>query len=233
MFLAIATHPLLDIMTVYGTGLFEPFSDARLFLGNISIVDPLYTLPLALPLVVMIFFRTKWNLRPLVLGGFIISHLYLVFTMGNLHYVTDLYRENLHNQNIHYEKLVVAPTFLNNILWYGVAIDGRHGWLGLYSHFDNGRGIRFYRIDRNLSLHEKVSPEELNSLVRFSQGFYCMSENDDGVSFHDLRFGFIRPGTYIFAFNFSEPQDRPFGKSMDGHEFESFVSRIFGSIMAR
>lgn len=41
-----ATHALLDACTSYGTQLFWPFSDTRVAWGNISIVDPLFTLPL-------------------------------------------------------------------------------------------------------------------------------------------------------------------------------------------
>jgi inner membrane protein len=41
-----ATHALLDACTSYGTQLFWPFSDTRVAWSNISIVDPLFTLPL-------------------------------------------------------------------------------------------------------------------------------------------------------------------------------------------
>ncbi len=41
-----ATHPFLDACTSYGTQLLWPFSDMRVAWGNISIVDPLFTIPL-------------------------------------------------------------------------------------------------------------------------------------------------------------------------------------------
>lgn len=43
-----ATHALLDACTTYGTMLFWPFSDTRVAWNTISIVDPLFTLPLLL-----------------------------------------------------------------------------------------------------------------------------------------------------------------------------------------
>lgn len=46
--LGYATHALLDACTTYGTLLFWPFSDARVAWSTISIVDPLFTLPLLL-----------------------------------------------------------------------------------------------------------------------------------------------------------------------------------------
>lgn len=44
--LGYATHALLDAATAYGTLLLWPFSDVRVAVSNISIIDPLFTLPL-------------------------------------------------------------------------------------------------------------------------------------------------------------------------------------------
>ena len=41
-----ATHALLDACTTYGTLLLWPFSDARIACNTISVVDPVFTLPL-------------------------------------------------------------------------------------------------------------------------------------------------------------------------------------------
>lgn len=45
-FLGYATHGLLDACTSYGTVLFWPFTDQRFAWDNISIIDPLFTLPM-------------------------------------------------------------------------------------------------------------------------------------------------------------------------------------------
>ena len=44
--LGYATHGLLDACTSYGTLLFWPFSQTRIAWNNISIIDPLFTIPL-------------------------------------------------------------------------------------------------------------------------------------------------------------------------------------------
>lgn len=44
--LGYATHAVLDACTTYGTMLFWPFSDARIAWNTISIIDPLFTVPL-------------------------------------------------------------------------------------------------------------------------------------------------------------------------------------------
>ena len=46
--LGYGTHGLIDACTSYGTLLFWPFSDIRIAWNNISIIDPLFTIPLIL-----------------------------------------------------------------------------------------------------------------------------------------------------------------------------------------
>ncbi len=46
--LGILTHPLLDVMTSYGTQLLAPFSDQRFAINAIAVIDPVYTIPLAI-----------------------------------------------------------------------------------------------------------------------------------------------------------------------------------------
>lgn len=53
--LAILTHPLLDLFTIYGTQLLAPFSTARFEISAVSIIDPVYTLILTLGLLTLCF----------------------------------------------------------------------------------------------------------------------------------------------------------------------------------
>jgi len=48
--LALMTHPLLDVLTPYGTQLLAPFSDQRFAINAMSIIDPVYTGVLVLAL---------------------------------------------------------------------------------------------------------------------------------------------------------------------------------------
>ena len=51
-FLAYATHGLLDACTSYGTQLFWPFTNERVAWNVVSIIDPLFTLPILLLVVI-------------------------------------------------------------------------------------------------------------------------------------------------------------------------------------
>jgi len=71
--LGIATHGLLDTCTSYGTLLLWPFSDARLAWHIIAIVDPLFTLSLAVGVV-----WAAWRLRrAAAIAGFSVAMAYL------------------------------------------------------------------------------------------------------------------------------------------------------------
>ena len=56
--LGYATHALLDACTTYGTLLLWPFSDMRVAWNNVSVVDPLFTLPM-LALLAMTLYKSN------------------------------------------------------------------------------------------------------------------------------------------------------------------------------
>ena len=60
-FLGYATHGLLDACTSYGTLLFWPFSNERVTWNNISIIDPLFTIPVLILIGIGIKTRKKIN----------------------------------------------------------------------------------------------------------------------------------------------------------------------------
>lgn len=55
-FWSLLTHPILDCFTPYGTQLFAPFSNYRVAFNNIAVVDPLYTVPFLVCIIVLMFF---------------------------------------------------------------------------------------------------------------------------------------------------------------------------------
>ncbi|MFM7275472.1 MAG: metal-dependent hydrolase, partial [Gammaproteobacteria bacterium] len=57
--LGYATHGLLDACTTYGTQLLWPFSDARIAWNLVSVIDPLFTLPVLLGVVFAMIRRSR------------------------------------------------------------------------------------------------------------------------------------------------------------------------------
>ena len=54
-----ATHALLDSCTTYGTQLFWPFSDYRVAWNTVSVIDPLFTLPILLLIILSVWRRNS------------------------------------------------------------------------------------------------------------------------------------------------------------------------------
>ena len=191
--LALFSHLLLDSLTCYGTGLFEPFSNHRVAFNTIFVVDPFYTVPwLACMLVVLMGYkrealRRKWNKAGLGFGA-----AYLAFTSFNHWHVHAHMLRSLESQGLAHDAFVVTPTPLNNLLWMGYSHDAEGAWLGFYSLLDTGQEVQFGRIQRNDSLLAAFGGDPaLAQLIWLSQGHYCLQKCGEDVFFNDLRFGFL------------------------------------------
>ena len=114
--LGYATHGLLDACTSYGTQLFWPFSNERVSYNNISIVDPLFTIPVLILLGIAI--KTKKKIFSFFGIGWIIFYLSLGFVQYEraLSVAIELAHDRGHNA----ERLTLKPSFGNLILWKSI-----------------------------------------------------------------------------------------------------------------
>ena len=115
-FLGYATHGLLDACTSYGTLLFWPFSNERITWNNISIVDPLFTIPVLVFLGIAI--KTRKRLFSFFAIGWIIFYLSLGFIQYDraLKVANQIALSRGHNP----ERLTLKPSFGNLILWKSI-----------------------------------------------------------------------------------------------------------------
>ena len=131
------THILLDCFTTYGTQVFAPFSDVRVAWGTISVVDPIYTLPFLICLLVAARFSREDSRRRWWNGaGIALSSLYLALTVANHARVESTFEQALKDQRIEYASLFITPTIFNNVLWNAVVDAGDEFLLAQYSIYD-------------------------------------------------------------------------------------------------
>ena len=115
-FLGYATHGLLDACTSYGTLLFWPFSNERITWNNISIVDPIFTIPILILIAITILTRKK------IFSFFAIGWIILYLSFGFFQYeralsaATQLANSRGHNA----ERMTLKPSFGNLILWKSI-----------------------------------------------------------------------------------------------------------------
>ena len=213
-FLGMLTHVIIDSMTCYGTGWFEPFSSYRVSFNNIFVADPFYTIPFLICVLVALIAkngsptRIKWNK-----AGLIISSFYLLFTLINKWHVHSTVENSLAKQKIISSGFVTTPTPLNNFLWMSYAADSTGFWFGYYSIFDKTDTIDFYHVNRNEALLKPFENDsEIKILKQFSKGNYCITKNKDSIYFNDIRFGQVggwdKPdSTFVFSFKLDKQAD--------------------------
>lgn len=215
-FWAIFTHPLLDACTTYGTQLFRPFFSYRVAFNNISVADPVYTLPfLLLLLAALVAGRKRQKLRTaLNVAGLVVSSIYLLFTFYHKHKVNAVFASSFEREQIEYHRFMTAPTILNNLLWQGIAEGDTAFYHGLYSVLDAAPKVEtFTTIPKNHHLLDSLSDSrDVQVLQWFSDGYYSVLPLEDGrLQFNDLRFGALRP-------TFDSPDDFVFGFILQSDE---------------
>ncbi len=114
--LGYGTHGFLDACTSYGTQLFWPFSNERVSWNNISIVDPIFTIPILIFLGIAI--KTKKKIYSFFGIGWIIFYLSIGFVQYEraLSAAIELATMRGHNP----ERLTLKPSFGNLILWKSI-----------------------------------------------------------------------------------------------------------------
>jgi inner membrane protein len=204
LWLALFTHPLLDLMTIYGTQVFQPFTDEAYGLGSMFIIDPAYSVPLLVGVVAA--FRVKTVGKALRINGWglALSTAYLAWSALGQAWVTQHARQSLQAQGLPSAQLLVTPAPLSTLLWRVVAIDGDRFHEGFYALMDDDRPMRFMAHDRGATLAaQNADHPQLQRLARFTDGFFKVSDANGRLVVTDLRMG--QEPAYVFSFDIGPP----------------------------
>jgi inner membrane protein len=238
-FLSIFTHPLLDSFTPYGTQLFLPFSDYRVAVNNISVVDPLYTLPFLLCLIIAMFFKRNSFKRKLwAKAGIYISSAYMIFTLINKVYVDRVFKKSFNKANVEYLRYSSQPTILNNILWYGIAETKDDYKVAFYSLFDKDDPTnKIISLPKNHNLLNTNEPD-LKTLKWFSNGYFNLLplDSSENIRYNDLRYPLLNPkdkNSSVFGFQLQKNGKRwealpLYDKVPTEKDFLEFIDRVKG-----
>jgi inner membrane protein len=223
---------------MYGTGIFEPFSNYRFQFTTLFIIEPFFTVPLLIAFLALLSLKRDSEKRKFWLKfGLISSLLYLSLTVCNKLYVGKIFSDSMHKQNIHYSDFATAPTPFNTILWNVVAKDTNGLWVGYYSHLDKTKDIKFSFIPYNDSLAgDLINNHVTQQLLLFSEGYYCFTREGDELYVNDLRFGFAgefdeKGNRFVFSFGLKKDDSAPYGvqikrNSWSRSRFEGFSKLI-------
>lgn len=197
--LVLATHPVLDAFTTYGTQLFWPIG-RPVALNSIFIIDPLYTLPLLLAVS-----WTLWRPRDLraVSIGLTLSTLYLGWTLVAQQAISSKVEPALAAEGLENAPRLVQPMPLTTLLWR-VTVMAEEERLEIVTGFlDGDIPLNIERFARQPALEAvtRTLPEG-QRLIWFTRGFLDYAHSGDRLAVTDIRLGV--PGAHPFTFILAE-----------------------------
>jgi len=205
---------MLDSLTVYGTRVWLPFDERPVGQGSLFIIDPLYTLPLLLGLLITAFARSPAR-RRWTTWGLALSTLYAGWSVAAQAHVTTRVMATPEAAGLDRSQVLVIPTPFNTVLWR-IVLRGEESYQeGFYSLLDSlvapGRAIRFREHDRGGRYEIRTAGFEGANMIReFSKGFYALADDGDYATITDLRMG--QHPFYAFSFAFAKHQSEPLGE---------------------
>lgn len=212
--LQILIHIFIDAFNVYGTGWFEPFSHYRVSFNTMFVADPLFSIWPAVAMVLLLLMKAGDRRRMMwVKIGLGLSTLYLLAGIAFKFFIDNSIENNLQRKGITTGQYFSTPTPLNNLLWYVVAKNDSGYYIGYRSVLDKVKDIDMHFVCRNDSLLKNQSnKDDLDKLLRFSQGYYAAERWHDTLVFDDLRFGEMhgwgnRQQRFVFHYFLQYPDD--------------------------
>ena len=175
---AVGTHPILDGLTRWGTQLFWPF-DIRIHLNSVFVIDPLYTVPFLVFLIISLRSHAQrklyWNKV-----GLLCSSFYLVIGLALNYYVGARLQSDY-----------LAPMPLTSLQWMSIE-DHTEYYVMKQFNVISGNEINQVKCLKNHHLEEQFfeqTPDDFQIAKKFSQGFYGLEKIEDTLFFYDWRFG--------------------------------------------
>jgi inner membrane protein len=239
--LEIFTHIFIDAFNNYGVGWFEPFSHVRVSFHTLFVVDPLFSTWPILSFIVLIFLRqNSLHRKHWVRIGLLLSVIYLGYALFNKLKINEYIAKDLSHKHLAYNRYFATPTALNSLLWYIVVEDDHGYYTGYRSVFDHPDSLRLEYFERNKQMIEAIKDvEEVQHLVRFSQGFFVAESLGDTIVFNDLRFGQVMgwnnpKAPFVFHYYIEHPKknllviQRGRFQGWDKKNIQSLLTRIKG-----
>ncbi|MFC5698050.1 metal-dependent hydrolase [Pseudomonas sp. GCM10022186] len=205
LWLVLATHPLLDCFTSYGTQLFWPMLTPPVAWSSIFIIDPLYSLPLLAAVLGGLLFGLRGRAPRLPLAALALSSLYLLSTLGGKFMAEQQIAEVLDREGIRPQAIFSTPTPFNTLLWRVIVLDGEDYHEALVSWFDH-KPPKLERIPRGTELARRLrdSPQHMR-LAWFTHGILRYDQIGQVLVVTDLRLGMT--GFHPFRFVLAERRD--------------------------
>lgn len=197
--LTLVTHPLLDAHTVYGTQLFWPLQTPPVMWSTLFIIDPAYTLPLLIGVLLATITSRRKASRVALATGLFISTLYLGWSWIAKSIIERHTIATLDTMGLQDAPRFSIPTPFNTLLWR-VVVTTERGYLeGYRSLIADSGPIAFTAYESDKTSLDLASDVWAVARLRwFTHDFLKAEVRQEKLVLSDLRMG-VEP-TYIFSF---------------------------------
>ena len=191
--LGFATHGLLDACTSYGTQLFWPFSEQRIAWNIVSIIDPLFTLPVLILVSLAAYKRHALLARIAFVYAVVFLSLGLIQKDRAETALQDLAQYRGHTP----ERIAVKPSFANRHLWKLI-----YEYNGIYyvdavkllnrGNIYKGEFIQKLNLQRDIPgfISGSQQAKDIERFRKFSNNFLALNPSNHNIII-DIRYSFI------------------------------------------
>lgn len=199
VWLVLITHTLLDALTVYGTQLFWPITDYPVSISSMFIIDPLYTLPLLVGLVIALRHPFSARGHRANILALALSTLYLAWGLGIKQHIDHKTEQWMAANGIEQAQVLSVPAPLNTLLWRSLVMQEDHYYELFYSLLDGERLPTAKRWENRPDLLAQLAEHRpVQRLARFTHGFFDVVQVEDEVWLRDLRMGQLNQPVFNF-----------------------------------
>ncbi len=214
-----ATHSIVDVCTSYGVHLLWPFTDRRIALDLISVIDPVFTLAIGIPVAVALWRRQRSSLS-LMLAS---AAAYLGFSLWQQQQASTIALQLAIDRGHEPVGLLVRPSFANTLLWRSVYRYQGHWYIDAVrpgalakSTVYQGAPVPVFDQDRDLP---DIPPDsrigrDIRRLDRLADGYlaWVSREGERNGRLGDIRFSAVPTGEspmWGLEFDPTQPEAKP------------------------
>ncbi|EIK52544.1 integral membrane protein [Stutzerimonas stutzeri TS44] len=202
LWLVLLTHVLLDAFTSYGTQLLWPLPTPPIAWSSVFIIDPLYSAPLLLAVLVSGLFDLRGRAARWPAAALVLSSLYLGFTVAGKQMAEQRVQAAMASAGIQAERLFSTPTPFNSLLWRVILVDGAQYHEALVGWFDDAPP-QLVSLPRGERLAKALADSPQHARLRWFTGDLLRYDEEDGrLLVTDLRLGMT--GYHPFRFPLAE-----------------------------
>ncbi len=236
-----ASHVLVEVFTLRGVRIFDPFWGLPVSTGNLSVLDPVFAIPLLVAVIMAFFVKPKeWKKgkgRRSAWWCLGISSFYIGLSFWAQYAVGKGVTADLARRGVAASQRMESPTPFNILLWRVMVERPGEIWIGYRSITDSPElPVRWVVLPKGEQAMAKFKDEWEPKVVReFSKGWWIAREAPGGLWLADLRYAegrtwdergmAIRPGL-AWTFNAAADSNRLHQKTPEARDAAEMLRRM-------